>query len=63
MNPKYLEVKGKFTPRGGISITPFANYADEQHQDLKQKRLAAELAEYYMEVIADTESGDFFTIV
>jgi len=44
MNPKYLEVKGKFTPRGGISITPFANYADEQHQDLKQKRLAAELA-------------------
>jgi len=26
MNPKYLEVKGIFTPRGGISIYPFANY-------------------------------------
>ncbi len=27
MEPKYLEVKGIFTPRGGISIYPFANYA------------------------------------
>lgn len=26
MSPKYLEVKGIFTPRGGISIYPFANY-------------------------------------
>ncbi len=26
MEPKYLEVKGIFTPRGGISIYPFANY-------------------------------------
>ncbi len=26
MNPKYLEVKGIFTPRGGIAIYPFANY-------------------------------------
>ena len=25
MEPKYLEVKGIFTPRGGISIYPFAN--------------------------------------
>ena len=24
--PKYLEVEGIFTPRGGISIYPFANY-------------------------------------
>lgn len=29
MEPKYLEVKGIFTPRGGISIYPFANYAQE----------------------------------
>lgn len=28
MQPKYLEVKGIFTPRGGISIYPFANYAE-----------------------------------
>lgn len=26
MQPKYIEVKGLFTPRGGISIYPFANY-------------------------------------
>lgn len=26
MQPKYLEVVGLFTPRGGISIYPFANY-------------------------------------
>ncbi len=27
MEPKYLEVTGIFTPRGGISIYPYANYA------------------------------------
>ena len=26
MDPKYIEVTGLFTPRGGISIYPFANY-------------------------------------
>ncbi len=26
MDPKYIEVWGKFTPRGGISIDPFVNY-------------------------------------
>lgn len=26
MEPRYLEVTGFFTPRGGISIYPFANY-------------------------------------
>ena len=26
MNPKYIEVLGKFTPRGGISIDPYCNY-------------------------------------
>ena len=26
MDPKYIEVTGKFTPRGGISIHPYANY-------------------------------------
>ena len=26
MNPKYIEVIGLFTPRGGISIHPYANY-------------------------------------
>ena len=26
MEPKYIEVWGKFTPRGGISIDPYCNY-------------------------------------
>ena len=26
VNPKYIEVTGIFTPRGGISIYPYANY-------------------------------------
>ena len=28
MEPKYIEVIGKFYPRGGISIYPFANWAN-----------------------------------
>ena len=41
MRPRYLEVIGLFTPRGGISIYPFANYADEQHQELARSRMLA----------------------
>ncbi|MHC6180007.1 preQ(1) synthase [Clostridium sp. JNZ X4-2] len=26
MSPKYIEVQGKFLPRGGISIDPYTNY-------------------------------------
>ncbi|RNC28570.1 MAG: NADPH-dependent 7-cyano-7-deazaguanine reductase [Candidatus Dichloromethanomonas elyunquensis] len=26
LDPKYIEVMGEFTPRGGISIHPFCNY-------------------------------------
>lgn len=40
MHPRYIEVKGIFMPRGGISIWPFANYGDEEHQDLVRARLA-----------------------
>ena len=40
MDPKYIEVWGKFTPRGGISIYPFANYADPAHEQLRQQRLS-----------------------
>ncbi len=39
MHPRYLEVIGRFTPRGGISIFPFANYGDAEHQELVKKRL------------------------
>src|SRR5574344_2110397 len=43
MNPKYIEVKGLFMPRGGISIYPFANMGDEEHQKLCQRRREAAL--------------------
>ncbi|MBR4373784.1 MAG: NADPH-dependent 7-cyano-7-deazaguanine reductase QueF [Treponema sp.] len=41
LEPKYLEVEGIFTPRGGISIYPFANYAKEgsSYEDMKKSRL------------------------
>lgn len=42
MDPKYLEVTGIFTPRGGISIYPFAQYADKDHEWMKQQRLIAQ---------------------
>lgn len=38
MDPKYIEVKGYFMPRGGISIHPFANMGDAEHQDIVKKR-------------------------
>ena len=41
MNPRYLEVIGRFTPRGGISIYPFANYADDEHKEMARARTLA----------------------
>ncbi|MEF9924832.1 MAG: preQ(1) synthase [Muribaculaceae bacterium] len=41
MNPRYLEVTGIFTPRGGISIYPFANYGDNEHQEMVRTRIMA----------------------
>lgn len=39
MQPKYLEVRGIFNPRGGISIYPFANYVgDEKYRELARER-------------------------
>ena len=39
MDPKYIEVTGIFTPRGGISIWPYANYG---RKGTKYERLAEE---------------------
>lgn len=42
LDPKYIEVKGIFMPRGGISIYPFANMGDEEHAELvRTRRLSA----------------------
>lgn len=38
MDPKYIEVRGVFMPRGGISIYPFANMGDTYHQRLVEER-------------------------
>lgn len=38
MSPRYIEVIGRFMPRGGISINPFANRSDEAHLDLAAAR-------------------------
>lgn len=47
MDPRYIEVKGIFTPRGGISIYPFANHGDEEHQWLVRDRLKASFLETF----------------
>ena len=39
MQPKYIEVLGLFTPRGGISIWPYANYGQP---GTKYERMAEE---------------------
>lgn len=41
MEPKYIEVWGKFLPRGGISIDPYANYgeAGTKYEALAWERL------------------------
>ncbi len=42
MQPKYIEVTGLFTPRGGISIHPYANYGQPgtPYERLAQERFA-----------------------
>ena len=41
MDPKYIEVTGVFTPRGGISIYPYCNYGkpETEYVDLAKQRL------------------------
>ena len=41
MDPKYIEVTGVFTPRGGISIYPYCNYGrpNTKYEQLAEKRL------------------------
>ncbi|PXX85676.1 NADPH-dependent 7-cyano-7-deazaguanine reductase QueF [Staphylococcus warneri] len=41
MDPKYIEVWGKFMPRGGISIDPYTNYgkAGTKYEKMAEQRL------------------------
>lgn len=43
MQPKYIEVKGVFTPRGGIAIYPFANYGNSNYASMAKARLFSSL--------------------
>lgn len=42
MEPKYIEVTGIFSPRGGISIYPYANYGkpDTKYAEMALQRMA-----------------------
>ena len=53
MDPRYIEVWGKFLPRGGISIDPFANYG---RPGTKYERLAEE--RFRMHDMADMDRVD-----
>ena len=51
MDPKYIEVTGLFTPRGGISIHPYCNYGKQgtEYEVLAKHRLHSR----YLQKIAD----------
>ena len=53
MKPKFIEVIGEFTPRGGISIFPYSSYSNSQKKfkDLKNPALSS------------THLGDFLPIL
>ncbi|SFJ47730.1 7-cyano-7-deazaguanine reductase [Thermoflavimicrobium dichotomicum] len=42
LDPKYIEVWGKFLPRGGISIDPYVNYGKKgtKWEEIAKQRLA-----------------------
>lgn len=52
MDPKYIEVRGLFYPRGGISIYPYANWAkpDAGYEQIAKDRM--------FEQLSDLDSGD-----
>lgn len=46
MDPRYIEVRGIFTPRGGIAIHPFACWGDADHQQMVAQRMLAAFPDY-----------------
>ena len=41
LNPRYLEVEGNFSVRGGIAIEPFVNFGRGEFEELAKTRMAA----------------------
>ena len=59
MDPKYIEVWGKFTPRGGISIDPYCNYGKPgtKWEEVAWNRLSHH--DLYPEKIDNRQEGHF----
>lgn len=51
MDPKYIEVWGKFTPRGGISIDPYCNYGRSGSEWEKVAKHRLQMHDLYPEKI------------
>lgn len=51
MDPRYIEVTGKFLPRGGISIDPYCNYGKPGSDWEKVARRRLEMHDLYPERI------------
>lgn len=53
LDPRYIEVWGKFTPRGGLSIDPYANYGKKgtKWEQIAEQRLS--LHDMYPETITN----------
>ena len=51
MDPKYIEVWGKFTPRGGISIDPYCNYGKDGTDWLETAKQRLHMHDLYPEKI------------
>ncbi len=51
MDPRYIEVTGKFLPRGGISIDPYCNYGKPGTEWEKVARRRLEMHDLYPERI------------
>ncbi len=49
MQPKYIEVTGLFTPRGGISIYPYVNYGQKgtRYEEMAHRRLEHKLEKLF----------------
>ncbi|RDU60401.1 preQ(1) synthase [Helicobacter sp. MIT 14-3879] len=53
LQPRYLEVWGKFTPRGGLSIDPYVNYGKEGTKFIKMAKKRLMLHDLYPETITN----------
>ncbi len=51
MDPKYIEVWGKFLPRGGISIDPYVNYGRPGTRWEEMARQRLERHDMYPEIV------------